>query len=324
MPAAVVQPLPSSGPPLKSYAHAPVSTEPPVEHATLDHRVPPGQGEVPWDVVGLPRKADASAAIPSSRSEWSPSTDGAYGSLAYAPAGYAPAGYAPAGYASQHALSPYGAPVSTRTRVSGRTKFAIICATLIIGFAVRWAIGSFFGADLSVDGPITVTTPGSWTTYTVSNPDMTYAVDANWRDITNSSGIQLPGPEMRLIDVRSLPTEFTGDQAIMVIAASSARLPGAKVSRDEFTSGFDTTPDKLATVGAKVVSREKTTILKSAAGDRWGFSSAKASIEGVAFTVYDAVALIDDYLVEVELIVRDGVGLTENDILAVVNSIKAR
>jgi len=182
----------------------------------------------------------------------------------------------------------------------------------------------FFGGDFSDDGRIEATAPLYWTTYTVSNPDMTYAMDGNWRDATGSGGVQIASAGVRLIDARTLSTDFAGDQAIVVVVAADAPLPGAKATREVFAQGFSEMLDQFEASGAEIVSQEAMTVLKSAAGDRWGFSSAKVSINGIGVTIYDAAGVIDDYVVEVELVVPDGVDLTQADILAVVNSIEAR
>lgn len=189
---------------------------------------------------------------------------------------------------------------------------------------MRWAFGLFFGADFGDDGRIAADAPAYWTTISVSNPDITYMMDDAWADATGCFGTQLSQPGMRLLDARTLSTDFSGNQAVVLFVASSGSVPGGKASREVFEKAFSATLDQLDARGVSVLSRDKVTVLKSRAGDRWGFSSASISFQGATLTLYDAAAIIDDHAVEIELIVPDGVGLTQNDILAVVNSVAAR
>ena len=311
--------------------------------------------DVTWDVVGMPRKPGAAAARPSSppewtpgsqwtpESQWPPAASQIHGTVAAPPSAYTPVAsaapsyaapiyaapsyaaptYSPASYSEPPPL-PYNPVRSSLRRTPGWIKAATVIGTVLVGLGVRWAFGLFFGADFSNDGRIEVDPPAYWTTISVSNPDITYAMDDAWSDVKGSGGIQLSQPGMQLIDARALSTDFSGNSALVVFVASSDATPGKRASREVFESAFRATLDKLTASGASVVSHEKVTVLKSNAGDNWGFSSASVSLSGGTLTIYDAASVVDDYVVEIELIVPDGVSLTRSDILAVVNSVRAR
>ena len=328
MPSATVEPVAEFRPTtVENHASPPLSVEPPVQRATVDALAAAGHDDVTWDVVGVPRQSENPASNSSPQPEWSPGGAQGYGVTA-AQQGYGRAGdpgaYAPSLYAPQQALPPYGSSALGRKRVSGLAKIATVVATVVIGFGLRWAIGLFFGGDFSDDGRIEVATPDYWTTSTVNNPDLTYAMDPNWADIKSTAGSGLSGEGSRLIEVRSVSTDFTGKEAIVVMVSTSFSVPGAKASREDFAAALDAALNSRAAPMAGNDHYDEIKILKSAAGDRWGFTTGHISFEGVAINDYVAIGIIDGYAVAVQLIVPDGVGLTQNDILGVVNSIKAR
>jgi len=203
-------------------------------------------------------------------------------------------------------------------------KLASVASVVVIGFVVRWAFGFFFGGDFSDDGTIDVTAPADWTTYSASAPDISYAMNAGWGDISGPGGISLSQPDMTLIEARALSTQVGGTQAVLVLQATSEPLPGGEADRDVFNEGFAAALDTLEASGATVLSKEDVKVYKSRAGDRWGYSEFRVSLQGTALTIYDAVTIIDGYVLEVELLVPDGVNLTRNDLLAVANSVRER
>jgi len=262
----------------------------------------PAEEEVPWDVVGMPRKAERPVTDPSSSASWSPEEMPA----------------------SRYVAPSYAPPVTKRRGMSGTAKIASVASVVVIGFVVRWAFGFFFGGDFSDDGAIGITAPADWTTYSASAPDITYAMNARWSDISGPGGINLPQPDMTLIEARALSTQVGGAQAVLVLQATSEPLTGGEADRDVFNEGFAAALDKLEASGATVLSKEDVKVYKSRAGDRWGYSEFRVSLQGNTLTIYDAVTIIDGYVLEVELLVPEGVGLTRNDLLAVANSVRER
>jgi len=195
-------------------------------------------------------------------------------------------------------------------------------AIAVFGLGVRWAFGFFFGGDYSVDGVIEVDVPAYWTTYTTTSPDISYAMDGNWQDVTETLDLPASLSGMRLIDARALSTDLTGNQALMVLYSSTEPLPGVEVPRDVFADAFEETAQKLENVGANIVGREKVTILTSQAGDHWGFSEMDLTLGGAGITHFSTVGVVDGYVVGAELIVPEGVELTKHDLLAVANSVR--
>jgi len=204
-------------------------------------------------------------------------------------------------------------------------KLASVASVVVIGFVVRWAFGLLVGGDFSDDGAIGVTAPADWTTYSASAPDITYAMNGGWSDVSGPGGISVSQPGMTLIEARGLSTQVGGSQAVLILLATSEPLPrGADADRDVLTGGFDAALDTMKANGGTVLSHDEVKVLKSRAGDRWGFSESRVSFAGSTLTIYDAIAVIDGYIVEVELIVPEGVALTRNDLLAVANSVRER
>lgn len=299
--------------PVDYFTPSPLQAQPDVQPMPADHFSTAGQQEVPWDVVGVQRQPDPAIALPSQTSNWPPPAQSPYGSGS---------GYGSAAYSPPLPVS-YGRPSGTSKRWSHSSKMLVALATVAVIFAARWAFGLFFGADFSNDGRIEVAPPVTWTTYTASDPDITYAMDARWPDLTTSGLVAMPSGA-RLIDARTLSAHASNQPALVLITTTTGSVDGAKVSREIFEFAFDAFHQRVESAGVIVDTTEETRVLKSRAGDSWGFTSATGTIQGVGVTFYDAVAVVDDYIIEVGLIAPHSAGLSENDILAIMNSIEAQ
>jgi hypothetical protein len=273
---------------------------------------PEAVDSVPWDVVGVARTPQAPSRDVAQRPEWQASPEQPF---AFNPA-------ASTAFPQQWTPAPYAPPLMERRKLSGLSKVGIGIAIAVIGFGVRWGFGFFFGGDFSADGPIEVDVPAYWTTYTASGPDISYAMDGNWQDVTATLDLPASPTGMRLIDARALSTDLTGNQALLLLYSSTEPLPGVEVPRDVFADAFDEIAQRLEAVGADIGSREKVTILTSQAGDHWGFSQIDLTLGGAGITYFSTVGLVDGYVVGAELIVPEGVELTKHDLLAVANSVR--
>ncbi len=312
--AAVFQPAP-----VDHFTPTPRHAEPAFQPMSTENYAAVEQEQVPWDVVGVQRQPETAITNPSQPSHWRPPAQHGY----EAGAGYgSAANFGSVAYSPQSSIS-YGGPPKTSKRWSGAAKVLVTLATVAVVFAVRWAFGLFFGGDFSNDGRIEVAPPVAWTTYTASDPDISYAMDARWPDLTTSGLVAMPSGA-RLIDARTLSANASNQPALVLITTTTGSVDGAKVSREIFEFAFDEFHQRVRSSGVTVDSIAETRVLKSRAGDSWGFSSVTGTLEGVSITFYDAVAVVGDYIVEVGLIAPHEAGLSENDILAIVNSIEAQ
>lgn len=298
--------LPAQAPVDRSLAHQTPSQETPAEES------------VPWDVVGVPRTAPLAAAPASVDAPWQPG----------APTGSGPNPGAPAAYAQQWTPEPfatqYAPPYTPRRRMSGIGKIGIAAASIAVGFGVRWGFGMFFGGDFSSDGPIEVDVPVHWTTYSINNPDITYAMDSSWMDLYDDLTVGTGVDGGRMIDARTLTSSNFGDQAYVFLATSTDSAHGGKASRGDFEETLDEAVSGLEAEGFEVIAREETSVLTSDSGERWGFESGSISVDGVVIDYYIAVAVIADHGLVVEMIVPDGSAFTKHDLLAIANSVRER